>query len=449
MKTLIQNGLIVNDGVSKRGDIIIEDDIIKSVIESGSAECDTTQCFDKIIDAKGAYVMAGVIDDQVHFRDPGLTYKATIASESRAGLSGGVTSFMEMPNTSPATTTLELLAEKQQKASEDSYSNYSFYLGATNQNIDQIVNLDPTRVCGVKVFMGSSTGNMLVDDKDALAHIFKSSPVLVATHCEKEEVIKANIAEFSAKYGENITPSMHPLIRSAEACYRSSAEAVELAQKHGGRLHVLHLSSAKEMSLFSEAKLTKDKKITAEVCAHHLWFDDRDYASKGNMIKWNPSIKSEADKLGLIAGLIEGRIDVVATDHAPHTIEEKSRPYLAAPSGGPLLSHSLIAMLELVERGVFSVEMVVEKMAHAPAKLFNIQKRGYIKEGYFADIAIVQKCEPWMVEKSNILYKCGWSPFEGDYFSHKVTHTLVNGVVAYENGVINEQSRGRELRFER
>ncbi len=447
-KILIDNGTIVNEGRSYVGHVIISGEMIESVGEGAYAGDDLSE-FYKVVDATGKYIMPGVIDDQVHFREPGLEHKGTIKSESRAALVGGVTSYMEMPNTNPPTTTLELLEQKHAIAERDSYVNYSFYIGATNENISVIESIDPQRVCGVKVFMGSSTGGMLVDDKSTLEAIFKSSPTLVATHCESESVIKRNIAEYSARYGENITPEMHPLIRNAEACYESSSEAVELAAKFGTQLHVLHISTAKEMSLFSTVKLSESKKITAEVCVHHLWFDDSYYAQKGNFIKWNPAVKSEVDKLALIEGLQSGRIDVVATDHAPHTLDEKSRPYLSAPSGGPLVQHSLVAMLELVKRGLYTFEYVVEKMCHAPSMLYRVEKRGYLREGYFADIVVVDRDSSWEVSPSNILYKCGWSPFEGTIFSSKVVHTIVGGKLAYSEGVIDESVRGRSLTFNR
>ena len=405
--------------------------------------------FARVIDAEGKYVMPGVIDDQVHFREPGLEHKGTIKSESRAALTGGVTSYMEMPNTNPPTTTLDMLEQKHSIAQNDSYVNYSFYIGATNDNIAVIESIDPKVVCGVKIFMGSSTGNMLVDNKKTLEAIFKSSPTLVATHCESEPIVQRNLALYTSLHGENITPEMHPLIRSAEACYESSSEAVELATKFGTQLHVLHVSTAKELSLFSNAPLSKDKKITSEVCVHHLWFDDSHYHTKGNMIKWNPAVKSLSDKEALIEGVKNGTLDVVATDHAPHTLDEKSRPYLSSPSGGPLVQHSLVAMLEMVNRGIYSVEQVVDKMCHAPAVLYRVNKRGFIREGYFADIAIVDKSNSWTVSDSNILYKCGWSPFEGVEFSTKVSYTIIGGVVAYDNGVINEDIRGSKLTFDR
>lgn len=449
MYILIKNGTIVNEGVSVCGYLIIKDDKIERVCTEEFAGQISESSFDKIIDAKGGYIIPGVIDDQVHFREPGLTYKGDIKSESRAGLAGGVTSYMEMPNTKPPTVTLSLLEEKNQIAEKDSYANYSFYIGATNDNISVIESVDPTQVCGVKVFMGSSTGNMLVDNKQTLINIFSHSKILVATHCESEPIVQANLAKYKAIYGDNIPIELHPVIRSAEACYKSSSEAVELAAKYGTRLHVLHISSKKEMELFSNAPLTAKKLITSEVCVHHLFFDNTFYATKGNFIKWNPAIKSSEDRLALLDSVRSGKIDVVATDHAPHTIDEKRNNYLTAPSGGPLLSHSLVAMLELSKRGEFSVELVVEKMSHAPATLYNVHKRGFLREGYFADVVIVNKNSEWMVSKENILYKCGWSPFEGDKFSHRVSHTILNGKVAYQNGIINEDIRGSKLTFDR
>lgn len=449
MRILIKNGTIVNENISSRGYLIIKDDKIERVCREEFNNQETESQFDKIIDAKEGYIIPGVIDDQVHFREPGLTYKGCIKSESRAGLAGGVTSYLEMPNTKPPTTTLELLEEKNKIAQTDSYANYSFYIGATNDNISVIESVDPTQVCGVKVFMGSSTGNMLVDNKQTLADIFSHSKILVATHCESEQIVQANLAKYKAQYGENIPVELHPVIRSAEACYESSAEAAELAAKYGTRLHILHISSKKEMELFSNAPLSPSKLITCEVCVHHLFFDDTFYHSKGNLIKWNPAIKSSDDRQALLESVRNGKIDVVATDHAPHTIEEKRNPYLTAPSGGPLLSHSLVAMLELSKRGEFKVEMVVEKMSHAPAKLYNIHKRGFLREGYYADVVVVQKDSTWQVSKDNILYRCGWSPFEGDSFSHKVSHTLLGGKIAYDNGAINENIRGTKLTFDR
>jgi dihydroorotase len=442
-KILLSNALIINEGKSYKGHVLIEDNIIKKVSEEPIEVEDA-----KIINAEGKWLIPGVIDDQVHFREPGLTHKATIASESRAAVAGGITSFMEMPNTNPQTTTLEALEDKFKIAEEVSPANFSFYFGATNTNTNLLKKLDASKVCGVKVFMGSSTGNMLVDDDKALEAIFTESPVLIATHCEDEYTIQQNMAKAKAEYGDNIPFHMHPKIRSAEACYLSSSKAVELAIKTGARLHVLHLSTAKEMSLFAAGHVC-DKKITAEGCVHHFWFDESQYEEKGSMIKWNPAIKSKNDKDALRKALHEGRIDVIATDHAPHTLEEKQGSYTSAPSGGPLVQHSLVTMLEMAHQGIFTPEMVVEKMCHNPARLFQVNQRGFIREGYFADLALIDPQNEWTVAKDNILYKCGWSPFEGQKFQSKVTHTFVNGQLVYENGTINEINAGVPLEFNR
>jgi dihydroorotase len=400
------------------------------------------------IDAAGMLVMPGVIDDQVHFREPGLTYKGDIRSESRAAAAGGVTSFMEMPNTVPQTTSMAEIEHKHAIAETHSAVNYSFYLGATNDNIAEIRRADPKIICGIKVFMGSSTGNMLVDDDRALSAIFAESPTLIATHCEDERIIRENTAKFRAQYGEEPPASIHPLIRNAESCYRSSAKAVELADRYGSNLHILHLSTAREMSLF-ETKPLIDKKITGEACVHHLWFSDEDYPAKGNMIKWNPAIKSREDRDALRSALVSGRLDVAATDHAPHTLEEKRRPYWNCPSGGPLVHHSLVVMLELAARGVFTVEQVVDKMCHAPAIRFKVKERGFLREGMYADIAIVNPAQEWTVARENILYKCGWSPFEGTTFGSRVAYTIVNGRIVYERSTLNDDIRGMALEFER
>lgn len=447
---LITNATIINESRRFVGFIEIQGDRIAKIGEGlHISQSGLNEPFKgEVIDAKGSLVLPGVIDDQVHFREPGLTYKADIHSESIAAVAGGVTSFMEMPNTKPATTTLSLLEAKFDRAAETSVANYSFYLGAANDNIDQIRALDPKRVCGVKLFMGSSTGNMLVDDQAQLAAIFAEAPVLLATHCEDEATVKANLEAYKVKYGECITPAMHPLIRSAEACYRSSAKAVELATRYGTNLHILHLSSARELDLF-EAKPLADKKITNEVCVHHLWFSDADYATKGNFIKWNPSIKSLADRDALREGLNNNKVDVIATDHAPHTLDEKRQPYLSAPSGGPLVQHSLVAMLEMSRQGAFSVETVVDKMSHAPAMRYSVKDRGFLREGYYADIVVVNPDSVWTVCTDNILYKCGWSPFEGNSFTHKITHTLINGNVVYSDSRVNSEFRGMALEFDR
>ena len=446
-KILIKNGIIVNEGVQFDGHIIVKDNIIERV--SSDKYIGDETIFSRVIDANGSYVMPGVIDDQVHFREPGLTYKAEIATESRAAVAGGITSYMEMPNTNPPTTTIEALNDKFNRASEVSLANYSFYFGANNHNFNLFDKLDTSRVCGIKVFMGSSTGDMLVDKQEALKVIFETAPTLVATHCEAEEVVKANMALYKSLYADKNAPtSIHPLIRSAEACYLSTAKAIELATKYGTKLHVLHLSTAREMELFSSAPLS-EKSITAEVCVHHLWFDDSDYESKGNLIKWNPAIKTSDDRAALRNALISGKIDIVATDHAPHTLDEKMRGYFDAPSGGPLVQHSLLAMLQMGsgENKVFEIVDIVKKMCHNPADLYKVIKRGYLREGYFADIAIVKIGEDYSVNSSNILSKCGWSPFDGYTFRNSVSHTLVNGNIVFENGEINNSYRGTELKF--
>lgn len=447
MRTIIQNGLIINEGREFVGNIIIDNNIITHIIEGNLDNCILAMA-DRTIDAHGCWVIPGVIDDQVHFREPGLTHKADIATESRAAVAGGVTSYMDMPNTKPATVTAEALAWKQQQARETSIANYSFYIGATNDNAELITSLDYTHVCGIKLFMGSSTGNMLVDKTSTLEKIFAEAPVLIATHCEEEEVIQANRARYIAMFGEDMPIFFHPMIRNAEACYRSSAKAVELATRHNTRLHLLHLSTARELTLLQDRPLAT-KRITGEVCVHHLWFDDNDYAQYGNRIKWNPAIKTCADRRALLEAVATNRLDIVATDHAPHLLSEKEGSCLKAASGGPLVQFSLQTMLELASRGHFTRTQVVEKMCHAPAALFGVSRRGYIREGYYADIAIIDPCQPHTVTTDKILSRCGWSPFEGHTFPHTITHTLVNGVVAYENGTINDNCRGDLLLFER
>ena len=447
MRTIIQNGLIINEGREFVGNIIIDNNIITHIIEGNLDNCILAMA-DRTIDAHGCWVIPGVIDDQVHFREPGLTHKADIATESRAAVAGGVTSYMDMPNTKPATVTAEALAWKQQQARETSIANYSFYIGATNDNAELITSLDYTHVCGIKLFMGSSTGNMLVDKTSTLEKIFAEAPVLIATHCEEEEVIQANRARYIAMFGEDMPIFFHPMIRNAEACYRSSAKAVELATRYNTRLHLLHLSTARELTLLQDRPLAT-KRITGEVCVHHLWFDDNDYAQYGNRIKWNPAIKTCADRRALLEAVATNRLDIVATDHAPHLLSEKEGSCLKAASGGPLVQFSLQTMLELASRGHFTRTQVVEKMCHAPAALFGVSRRGYIREGYYADIAIIDPCQPHTVTTDKILSRCGWSPFEGHTFPHTITHTLVNGVVAYENGTINDNCRGDLLLFER
>jgi dihydroorotase len=443
MKTLIKNATIINEGLKFKGSVLIDDEKIKKIFPQ-IVPSDFDLSDTEIVDASGLYLIPGVIDDQVHFREPGLTHKGDITTESRAAIAGGITTFMEMPNTNPQAVTQELLEEKYKRAAEVSASNYSFYMGATNDNLDEVLKTDPKKVCGIKVFMGSSTGNMLVDDEITLSEIFKNAPTLVATHCEDEKTILKNIEIAKGRYGENVPMSRHAHIRSDEACYISSSKAVELASKFNTRLHILHLSSAKEMSLFNAGKVT-DKKITAEVCVHHLWFDEMDYISLGTKIKWNPSIKSKKDKEALWEALLADKIDVIATDHAPHTKEEKNNTYFKAPSGGPLVQHSLVAMLEMSRKGFISIEKVIQKMCHAPADLFRIEKRGYIREGYFADLVLIDPNQIWVVSPENILYKCGWSPFEGVEFSNKVVATYINGMPAFKNDKINDTVKGKRI----
>ena len=445
MKTLIKNATIINEGFKFKGSVLIEGEKIKKIFSQiVPSDFDLTDI--EIVDASGLYLIPGVIDDQVHFREPGLTHKGDIYSESRAAVAGGVTTYMEMPNTKPQAVNQEILEEKYKRASEVSAANFSFYMGATNDNLDEVLKTNPEKVCGLKVFMGSSTGNMLVDDENTLSEIFKNAPTLVATHCEDEKTILKNIEIARGRYGENVPMSRHAHIRSDEACYISSSKAAELASKFGTRLHVLHLSSAKEMSLFNSGKVT-EKKITAEVCVHHLWFDDLDYLTLGTKIKWNPSIKTRKDKEALWEALLSDKIDVIATDHAPHTLEEKNNTYFKAPSGGPLVQHSLVAMLEMSKKGFISIEKVIQKMCHAPADLFRIEKRGYIREGYFADLVLVDPNQSWIVSPENILYKCGWSPFEGVEFSNKVVATFVNGEQVFSNDGILKTILGSRISF--
>lgn len=439
---LLKNAVIVNEGQKMEGDVYIKDGIISKIGNEISVEGNH-----ETIDLKGAYLLPGCIDDQVHFREPGLTHKATIASESRAAVAGGITTFMEMPNTVPNTLTQKLLEEKYQRAAQTSIANYSFFMGASNDNIEEVLKTDPKNVCGIKVFMGSSTGNMLVDNETTLNGLFSQVPMLIATHCEDEATIRANIEHYKAIYGEDVPIELHPIIRSEEACYKSSSLAVSLAKKHGARLHILHISTAKELELFDNSIPLEQKKITAEACVHHLWFSSEDYKSKGNFIKWNPAVKLASDREAIWKAVLDNRIDVIATDHAPHTLEEKKQSYFKAPSGGPLVQHALIAMLEKAKQGLISIERVVEKMAHAPAILFQIEKRGFIREGYFADLVVVEQKNNF-VDKSNILYQCGWSPFEGTNFSHSVTKTFVNGNLVWDNAII-EVGIGKRLTFNR
>lgn len=444
---LIYNATIINENRRFIGSVEIADERI-SRIHEGPASAELLTAHKDNINAQGLWLLPGVIDDQVHFREPGLTHKADIYTESRAAVAGGVTSFMDMPNTKPQTTTQALLAEKYALGAEKSIANYSFYMGATNENLAELKKTDPHTVCGVKVFMGSSTGNMLVDDTRTLERIFAEVPLLIATHNENEATIQANKMRCIAQWGENLPIECHPIIRDAEACYKSSAKAVELAHKHGTRLHILHLSTEKELGLF-DARPLAGKKITAEACVHHLWFSEQDYATYGNRIKWNPAIKRTEDRDALRRAINDGKIDVVATDHAPHLWTEKEGSCLQAASGGPMVQHSLVAMLELAAQGCFTPEKVVEKMCHAPADLFSIQKRGYIREGYYADLVLVNPDSPWQVDRGNLLSKCGWSPMEGITFRHKVVTTLVNGHTVYNNGCIQEGHNGKRLLFDR
>ena len=441
---LIKNATIVNENNTFLGDVLIENELIKKI--SSNIESDQNT---QIIDAKGSYLIPGFIDDQVHFREPGLTHKATIATESRAAAAGGITTFIEQPNTVPNATTQKLLEDKFEIASNTSYVNYSFMFGGTNDNLEELLKTDPKKVAGIKLFLGSSTGNMLVDDVEVLEKIFSSTKMIISVHCEDEATIRKNTALYTEKFGENIPIKYHPIIRSEESCYISSSKAIELAKKTGARLHIFHLSTEKETHLFRNDIPLEEKQITAEVCIHHLWFNDADYDEKGTFIKWNPAVKAEKDRLGLWKALLDDRIDVLATDHAPHTLEEKNNVYCKAPSGGPLVQHAVMAILEKVKEGVISIEKAVEKMSHNPAKLFQIEKRGFIKEGYFADIVLIDPNKPQTVTKENILYKCGWSPFEGNTFSHSITHTFVNGNLVYENGKFNENIRGKRLTFNR
>jgi dihydroorotase len=444
----IANATLVNDGQVKKASIIIRNDLIDQIFTENPNEI-FSQKVDQLIDANGKLLFPGVIDDQVHFREPGLTHKGDIHSESRAGVAGGVTSFMDMPNTNPQTITLELLDEKFKIGSEKSMANFSFYLGATNDNIEEIVRVDPRRVCGIKVFMGSSTGNMLVDSLESLEKIFKQSPVLISTHCEDETTIKANITKYKNQYGENIPFSYHAEIRSEEACFISSSLAVKLAEKYNSRLHILHLSTGKELELFDGDIPLYNKRITSEVCIHHLWFSEGDYENLGWRIKWNPSIKTEKDRLSLIEGLKQNKIDIVATDHAPHILSEKDAGYFKSASGGPMVQHSLLGMIELSKKGYFPLNLIAQKMCHAPAIVYNIEKRGFIKEGYYADLVLVDPNVNWLVTKETLLYKCGWSPLEGQELTSKVTHTIINGRVVYNEGVFEESFRGSALLFSR
>ncbi len=440
---LIKSATVVNENKQFIADILIKDGFIDKIAPQIDVKAD------KEINAGGLHLFPGAIDDQVHFREPGLTHKANIYTESRAAVAGGITSFMEMPNTVPNTLTQELLEDKYQIASYNSLANYSFFMGASNNNLDEVLRTDINKVCGIKVFMGSSTGNMLVDNPATLENLFAQSPMLIATHCEHEATIQSNLAHFKQLLGDNIPVKLHPKIRSEEACYLSSSMAVELAKKHNTRLHILHISTEKETHLFDNTIPLKDKRITAEACVHHLWFSDADYETKGNYIKWNPAVKTAADRDGILKAVLDGRIDVIATDHAPHTIEEKAQPYLQAPSGGPLVQHAMQAILELHHQGKITLEQIAEKMAHNVAILFQIDRRGFIREGYWADLVLVDLNKPYEVTKQNILYKCGWSPFQGTTFKSSISHTIVSGNLVWSNGSITSDMAGKRLNFNR
>ena len=443
-KLLIRNARLVNEGRIVETDVLIEDGFI-SQTKSGLSDANVSQ----VIEANGQYLLPGVIDDQVHFREPGLTHKATIQSEARAAVAGGITSFMEMPNTVPNALTQELLAHKYAIAAQTSLANYSFFMGASNDNLDEVLRTDPTTVCGIKVFMGSSTGNMLVDNKQVLDSLFRQSPMLIATHCEDEATIRANTERYKAEYGDSVTAELHPLIRNEETCLKSSSMAVELARKHNARLHILHISTADELALFDNKLPLTEKRITAEVCVHHLWFDSRDYAALGNLIKCNPAIKAPHHKEALLVALLDDRLDIIATDHAPHTWAEKQQPYWQAPSGLPLVQHPLLLMLDFVKQGKLLLETVVRKMSHAPADCFQIDRRGYVREGYWADLVLVDMNQPSTVTKQNVLYQCGWSPLEGHTFGASVTHTIVSGELVYRNGEFLTKQPGKRLLFNR
>ncbi len=438
---LIKQATIVNEGKQLVADLLIKNGLIERIDSRIDQHADT------VIDAEGLHLLPGMIDDQVHFREPGLTYKANIYTESRAAVAGGITSFMEMPNTVPNTLTQQLLQDKYDIAAKTSLANYSFFMGASNDNLDEVLRTDAQNICGIKVFMGSSTGNMLVDNPNTLEKLFAECPMLIATHCEDEQTIKDNLNHYKQLLGDNIPVKLHPKIRSAEACYLSSSMAVDLAKKHDTRLHILHISTERETHLFDNSIPLKDKKITAEACVHHLWFSDEDYESKGNLIKWNPAVKTAADRDAILKAVLDNHIDIIATDHAPHTIEEKARPYLEAPSGGPLVQHALPAILELHHQDKITLEQVVDKTSHSPAICFKIENRGFIREGYWADLTLVNLNSPWTVNKQNILYKCGWSPFEDQTFQSKITHTIVSGKLAYADGKLIDDVMGQRLTF--
>ncbi len=446
MKTLIYNVTVVNENIIALRDVLIENDYILAIEEANSISLESA---DNLVDGTGLHLLPGLIDDQVHFREPGLTHKGDIFSESRAAVAGGITSFMEMPNTNPPALTVELLEDKYKIGAEKSLANYSFFMGTSNTNLDEILKIDYSQVCGLKIFMGSSTGNLAVDDKAALERVFEKVKTLIAVHCEDDPKVKINLEKFKAQYGEDIPVACHPLIRDEDVCYTSSSYAVSLARKYNTRLHILHISTAKELSLFRNDIPLSEKRITAEACIHHLWFCDEDYESLGNKIKWNPAVKKSSDRAAIRQAVIDDRIDVIATDHAPHTIEEKSKQYSGAPSGGPLVQHALVALLEMHHKGIFSLEKIVQKAAHNVADMFSINKRGYIRKDYFADLVLVSLNDPWTVEKENILYHCGWSPFEGTTFTSKVISTWVNGQRVYHDGAVDSSKRGMRMSFNR
>ncbi|MBL4655670.1 MAG: dihydroorotase [Bacteroidia bacterium] len=444
---LIKNAFIVNEGDIFKGDVLITDGRITEITENTEnlSNADDT----KIINADGKYLIPGIIDDQVHFREPGFTHKAEIYTEAKAGIAGGVTSFMEMPNTNPQALTQELLEEKYQIGAERALANYSFFMGASNDNIDEVLKTDPENVCGLKIFMGSSTGDMLVDDLSVLQNIFSRTNMLIAVHCEDEETVKRNFSDAKEKYGEDIPISQHPIIRNEEACYKSSSLAIELAKRYNARLHILHISTEKEIELFDNSIPLEEKRITSEACVHHLWFDADDYEKLGTQIKCNPAIKEKSNKEAILKALLEDKIDIIATDHAPHTWDEKQNKYETCPAGVPLIQHSLNTMLEFYHQNKITLEKIVEKMCHAPANCFQVKDRGFIRKGYWADLVLVDLDDSWKVEKDNLLYKCNWSPFEGYEFKSKVTHTFVNGNMVYENGNFEESIKGKRLQFER
>jgi len=441
--TIIKNGTLVNEGLAFQADVLLKDHFIEKIGKDLSHPNAT------IVEANGMWVLPGIIDDQVHFREPGLTHKGTIYSESRAAVAGGITTFMEQPNTNPQTTTIEALEAEYALGAQSSFANYAFPFGGTNDNLEELKRLDKNATSNVKLFLGSSTGNMLVDNQKVLEGIFRNTELVICTHCEDEGTIRANMAAFTERYGEDIPMDAHPKIRSEEACYLSSSKAVALAKETGARLHVFHLSTAKETTLFRNDIPLKDKKITAEVCLHHLWFSEEDYAEKGSLIKWNPAVKTANDRAGLWEALLDDRIDIIATDHAPHTLEEKQQKYAKAPSGGPLVQHALVGMLEKVDQGILSLPTMVQKMCHNPAILFDIDRRGYLREGYYADLVLVKPNSPWTVSNENIVALCGWSPFTGTRFSNSVKKTFVNGHLAYDSGVISGHKNAMRLNFNR